>query len=533
MKNKKLITLCCAVAVLAAGAALYINTQNHNKNQDSETERMSDTEQISETEQMTETEPMTDITAYEVQIAGETENPYIVTVVEPTCEEGGYTMYEDKKDGSIRIKDEVEASGHVYKLNAEGVSVCEVCGQQEEKTTAAPLPRICLDGSMEGMGKKERKTLSVSFQSGEEQFECFGSVSWQGHLTLNLPKKNYTVRLFNDEELTDKHRLVFENWELENKYILKANYWDVTQCRNLVAADIWREMTDSRPNLPEEILNLPTRGAVDGFPVELEVNGHFFGLYDMNLHKDNNLYGMNEGYSQNVMICNAHTMPEAEFREEAAFGEDSDWELEFCGQQEEAAQKKFNELIRFVSESSDKEFQTGLQKYLDVDGAIDYLIYIYALGLHGSGTKDLVLLDYGKQWIPTVYDMETAFGKMEENQGFYEADTFLPAQTDDGWNSGTDSLLWDRLLTNYTDRIVSRYQALRQDILTENHLTTSIDQRISAIPSELYEEDLTLYPREYQSDDPVGEMCLQMKEYISHRFVLLDERLRMQEVDNE
>ena len=76
-------------------------------------------------------------------------------------------------------------------------------------------------------------------------------------------------------------------------------------------------------------------------------------------------------------------------------------------------------------------------------------------------------------WIPSVYDMEHAFGLSQDGTAYVSPDVFLPTRTDGIWDSGTGSLLWDRMLNLFETEIRARYTDLHQTVLTEEHLTAS------------------------------------------------------------
>lgn len=441
----------------------------------------------------------------------------VVTVFEPTCTEAGYTLYENLQQGSTRVEDGAPALGHDFGNG----TACLRCGTAKEEHA---IPRVEFSGSMNGISKSTRVPLGFSFQGADRDFSCYSFTTWQGHSSLNYDKKNYTIRLFADAGITEKYRLAFDNWQLEHKYILKANYLDPSQARNLASARIWADMAACRPNLPARLLGTSNYGAVDGFPVSLWHDGNFLGLYTMNLHKDEDLFAMRSGAKEAIVIANGQTMDESLFRAPAAFADDaSDWELEYCATDENNAWAKdsFNELISFVMNSDDASFQKDLGKYLDVDGAIDYLIYIYALGMSDAGAKDLVLVKYeDTPWVPSVYDMEDAFGLTPDGKTVIPADHFLPEFSDGKWTSGTGSLLWDRLLNAFDPQIRARYAHLRQDILTEEALSARVQDIISHIPAELYRQDADLYPHRGLPDmDPETQMV----QYIHQRMPILDQ----------
>lgn len=455
----------------------------------------------------------------------------IQTVTEATCTENGSILTTDLSTGTTRIQ-QLPAAGHAFTdwiNDADGSTksrTCESCGLRETVRVSTNdenvLPKLYFHGSMEGIGKKAKVTLEAEFVSSQGSFRCYAIATLQGHSTFGHLKRNYTIRFYDDPQGILKHKLQFGSWNPEHKYILKAHYLDPTMCRNLIGAQIWSRMAACRPNLPSRIAQLPTYGAVDGFPVEVYLNDSFIGLYTMNLHKDEDLYGMRKGERAALMICNRQTTDESLFLAPAAFSPDysSDWELEYTATPDEAwAKKDFNQFIDFVMHSSDQAFRQKLSSHLDVDGAIDYLLLIYALGLPQSAAKDMVLLNYGGAWIPSAYDMDEAFGFDANNSRFFSPQDFLPEKKDGVWTSHTGSLLWDRLLAAFEDEIRARYAFLRRDVLAEDTVLALVRKFTSSIPETLYDMDMNLYPgRPIPASDPIQ----QITDYVSPRLAALD-----------
>ena len=377
------------------------------------------------------------------------------------------------------------------------------------------LDRLALNGDFTGIGKREEVPVEADLL-GAESFSCYAMLKHQGHSSLAYDKKNYTLKLYRDPERTEKQKLSLSHWNPENKYILKANYQDSSQCRNLVCADIWAGMVSSREFLPVQLKGLSNYGAVDGFPVALYENGDFRGLYTLNLHKDDDLFGMKDGREQAIMILNHTEGEEAFFREEARFGEDTPWEVEYCGTADQGwAKERLNELIRFVQTSDDAAFREELPRYLDVDSAVDYLIAMYALGLTEHCAKDLVLVSYGRSepWICSMYDMEEAF----------DLEGPMPVRNGERWDSGTGSLLWDRFLNAYPEEIRSRYAQLRQSVLETETLCAAVEAFVAQIPERLYQADAEIYGTPVHNEGKTREMT----ENIRSLTEKLDEILRM------
>ncbi len=456
--------------------------------------------------------------------------PIEVTRKAPTCEEAGYIQWQDPETRMITIED-LPPTGHDFgewEIQPDGGKedrVCGICGFRESRwiwtDEELKLPRLELYGSLEGINKKAKVTLEASFTGKGMDFSCYAIMSTQGHTTLTLEKPNFTIRFYHDAEGEQKYKLRFEGWQKEHKYILKACYRDPSMSRNLAGAAIWREMVKCRANVPARVAFLPTLGTVDGFPVTVWLNGDFYGLYTLCLHKDNDLFDMEDGEKAALVICNRETEKEALFRAPAELDEENvhDWEMEYCGTEDRTwARESFNELVGFVMNSSDTKFREGLSQYLDVDGAIDYLLFIYALGLEKGGAKDLILVSYGDVWIPSAFDMDEAFGLDEKGTGIRTPDGFLPYITEGTWNSGTGSLLWDRLLQNWENEIRQRYAALRKGPLSEEIMISKVREIMDAVPETLYEKDLEQFPR----PDMITGAAEQIEKDITERLKALD-----------
>lgn len=452
---------------------------------------------------------------------------YDIQVIPPTCTDAGYSLYTDLRTGSTEIRDEIPANGHTVMSwkeirSTDGINpaleegICTVCGKKTElaKYPELGIPVVSLKGSLAGIGKTSEVRLEISFRDGDNSFDCYGLLKHQGHSSLSFPKKNFTLKLFQDAFCESKNKLVFGQWHPEHKYILKANYMDPSQAKNLVASYIWGDMAATREKLPRELKQLAHYGAVDGFPVALYHDHRFLGLYTWNLHKDEDLFSMSEGRSHAMVIANHTAMPEAYFREEAIFREHADpiqespWELEFCGTEDvQWAKDKFNALIRFVSQSDDETFHQDLHKYLDVDSAVDYLVAMYALGLTEHAAKDLLLVTYDidTPWIASMYDLEEAFDQ-----------SAMPVLTESGWNSGTGSLLWDRLLNLFYPQIRDRYRVLRRDILDPEKICSRVNDYVALISQALYREDSRVNGSPEFSSLQKDEMFRAIKENITN-----------------
>lgn len=401
--------------------------------------------------------------------------------------------------------------------------LCTVCGVAVEERILAPiaelaLPRLFLTGDWQSATKTHDVTLAVRYVplSGAE-VSCYGTVHWQGATSSSFPKKNYTLKLYKDETLEKKQKIDL-GWGKESKYCLKANWVDCTQARNIVACRLWRDLVATRPAsaLRDRLLGLSTNaGAIDGFPILVYMNGEFHGLYTLNVPKDDWMFDMTDAPTEAIIGADSW---ETDFTEDVgAFTLDKNgdykanggaWELKYFGNEKTTADptwvtESFNRLIRFVRDSDDATFRAGIDQYLDVDAAIDYLIYMYAIYMRDNSAKNILWVTYdGTVWFPSIYDQDGTFGMAWDGIREAPPDVMLPKVEQTGGvyttvpniKLGSTNLVISRLLTLFPERILARYAVLREEVLTEEHIMERFDAFVDTIPEVIYEAERERWP---------------------------------------
>lgn len=406
--------------------------------------------------------------------------------------------------------------------------LCSKCGTEKTERINAfgKLPQLYFDGSLKGIGKDSDVFVKADYSDEEQHFSAYAALKYQGHTAMLYDKKNFTVKLYRDENKKEKSIVALHGWQKSHKYCLKANYIDFSQSRNIVSANIWEDVTGARNNLNSHIADLAHYGAVDGYPIMLFINEEYQGVYTLNIPKDDDTYHIGDDENEALFVINSPNADSASFK--VTLTEDdkkSVFDLEYCYGEDEGntrwAYDSLDRLIAFVINHDGADFKNGISQYLDVDAAIDYLITAYYLGLTDNFAKNMLLLTYdGEQWIVSLYDMDTAFGLAFDGTAFYPADYQLPTRNPDGTlSSATGSLLWDKLLINYYDEIRTRYIELRKSILMNDKVIQRYDDFIRLIPADYYQKDLEIW-----GDLPLHNEnnLAQMAQYLNERSELLD-----------
>lgn len=393
---------------------------------------------------------------------------------------------------------------------------CAVCSnvinEREIACDADSMPVLYFTGDYTAAtNAKNEVEMGVSFVHPNGQtFEGYAKIKVQGSSSVAYPKKNYTVKLYKDAEFDSKYKVDL-GWGKENKYVIKANWVDFSNARNVVSCRLWGDIVNSRAtsDIQQRLAGLKTNGgAIDGFAVAVYMNGTFHGLYTLNVPKDEWMFDM--GDSETEAILGADDWNHTDFNtfigsfyEDSAgdiVSKDGGWELVYCGSDDYSwVAPSFDALIRFCQENDGEAFRNGISEYLDLDAAIDYIIYMYAVCMRDNASKNMLWITYdGKVWTPSVYDQDGTFGQSWDGVNAASASYCLPTVKDGKVNPNipfgpnahpVNFILWDRILNCFTEEVLLRYQELRQSTLSVSNMIAELQAFENSVPESIYEAD--------------------------------------------
>lgn len=394
-----------------------------------------------------------------------------------------------------------------------------------QTATVAALPILYLVGDVTEMTKETRVNLRYTYVDSEKREQRTGwcDCKWQGETSTAKPKKNYTIRFYHDSAYERKDKINFGGLTKASKWCTKANYVDQSHARNIVSARLWKEIARSRTTEPpvelaESALNY---GAIDGYPILIYLNGAYLGLYTMNIPKDENLFGMDEDNANHCAICgyaNNNGDNTLELSTEFRSVNTAHWENEVPEVWNDTNTAALTNLINFVKDSTDEEFVSNLNTYLDVESAIDYYIFMYFnCNIDGLG-RNLILLTYDAvKWYCSAYDMDITWGNNFSGSGVADPETACP----EGYRE-TNSLLWQRLESLFGNAIYNRYTELRKTILSTEYVNRAFEMFIGLIPESEYDADYKAWPEMGQAG---VDHLAQITAWVEERAVYVDAQM--------
>ena len=356
------------------------------------------------------------------------------------------------------------------------------------------IPTIFISGTIPD--SKRYVAGELEYVSKTTKFHAYTYIKLQGNSTLYLPKKNYTVNLYSNENRNVRLNKEFKNWGIHNNYILKADYNDILHARNVVGAKLWSKVVQSRSDydtLPEELKNSPNHGAIDGFPVRVYVNGTYNGLYTWAIPKCDWMVGMDSTNSNHVLLssefndngdenyqynpCNFNTLWD---------GNKNYFDVE-VGKNSPELVSSLNSVIEAIINND----SVALEQSLDIKSAIDYFIFQeIILGTDGLA-KNMLLATYNmSKWYLSAYDMDSTFDLDWNGYILKDYNSDMPYYP---YNNHFSALL-SYIKSIYLHDYLKRYTELRKSVLSYSSIIEEFEKYIGVYGEDIYIQDTAIYP---------------------------------------
>ena len=323
------------------------------------------------------------------------------------------------------------------------------------------------------------KMTNVEIRINDRIIKSYATVAVQGSSSQVYPKKNYTVKFYEDDLKAVKNKIDV-GWGSQYKYVFKANYIDTTHTRNLSGARIAYDMVENRPesDFKTNLKKSPRNGLVDGFPIKVYINGDFHGLYTWNIPKDAWMFGMDNENPNHMVLCaelnnngDMSTTNSSQFRKLWDGSDGSDWSIE-VGTLSDDLKNSFNNAINHVMNTTDEEFKNNISNYFDLDSLLDYYCFSYLFcHLDGLGKNQLFVTYDGVHWGASLYDLDSIYGAFVDGSKFVGYDYKCPTQYQENNN-----LLWNRIEKVFYKELHDRYFALRSNAFSQGNIVTHVEE---------------------------------------------------------
>lgn len=377
-----------------------------------------------------------------------------------------------------------------------------------------PLLRLYDDGSMAQLATKDSGTLKDSVRYAFPHFGLSGTLSKvkvQGSSSQAYPKKNYMLTF---------ERPVDFGWGAQKKYVIKANWVDFSHVRNVVCAKLWGDVRRTRVASNDLIVDQSGNyitdqsgnrilaeadpmlsaglnyGAIDGFPIAIVINDVYWGLYSLTIPKDAWMAKMGFGQYEAIVSAETHSVPTC-FKALAVVDAGGnlmtrDFSVEYCKDEKNQAwiAESLNRMIQSVMSSTGKNYADTCGAYIDLDSAVDYMIFNCLINNTDGLDKNYLLDTFnGEKWYFVTYDMDGVLGNEWDGKCYYRANGECTLA---GFEQ-THRLM--HLIYAYDKaRLCARYRELRKGVLSEEAVTHQLMNYAAGIPKANHDYEVLRWP---------------------------------------
>lgn len=353
------------------------------------------------------------------------------------------------------------------------------------------MPCVYFDGLLPHTKDEGNFKGACHYRSSAFNIDCYATLKVQGNSSTAYNKKNFTITFYSDKACTTKQKIDF-GWGAQSKYVMKANWIDITHSRNVVSAQLWGDVVKSRADydsLPELLRTSPNQGAIDGFPIKFYGDNVYWGRYTMNIPKDAWMTNMDKNNSDHLILC-GENYNEALFRAPARWDE-TDWTDELHSEVPAELLAHFNELVSFVMNSSNDEFRAGLSQYIDIQSVADYYVFgLLICNLDGFGKNHIWLSYDGDKFIASAYDMDSTFGLYWDGSQMLPA-TYARTSFEDMVDGRLGNLLYLRFVELFQTELQDAFKRLVNYAgpMSFVHVLDRFEKFIGIAPASLVAED--------------------------------------------
>ena len=381
------------------------------------------------------------------------------------------------RSGSVVTLDNLKA-GTTLKVKAHNKST-DKTGECDLIISGLPIMEIATQGTVQDEPKVDCDIVlfdpKARTDAGDDKnltiFKSKAGIEYRGAGAQRYIKKPYNFKLYDDNG--EKREAELLNIRNDNSWILDAMFLDVAHMRNRVCFDIWNEF-----NKPYYVSEKPkAMSGTRGYHIEVFLNGEYRGMFILSDRVDRKQYQIEQdggyiykakGWSDACCLRSCSTPTNSSY----LWGE---IEQEYPDA-DDGKKPYFNymaDLITFVGSSSEADFDTKFEQYLDMNSLVDAFIYLNLIVAHDNiGRNTFWILrnvNESKKFMQGLWDLDGTLGRT------WNRFTENPEQ---GWVSG-GFRIYERIINenpaNIHQKIYDRWNEIKDGPLAPSNFAQKLD----------------------------------------------------------
>lgn len=377
-----------------------------------------------------------------------------------------------------------------------------------------PLITITTDGPIVN-SPAVHGTISVADANGHV-ITMHAGFKIRGTSSQQYEKKSYRVELWADATGTTMADTTFLGLRSDDDWNLEAMWSQPLRLRDKVANELWMEMY-TLPYAADEPDALP---GIRMEYADLFINEEYLGVYALTERMDRKQLGLKKYNGELRGLLYKGNGPGAPTFESLPSYDNTQgtWDnYEWVYPNEEEASYNWSHLYsftNFVMNASDNVFNAQYSAQFDKQNAIDYYLFINAIMAMDNMGRNLFLARYKKSG--TYYYLP------------WDLDAILGLDTDGNPTNNADGLMgngfFDRLVNDcgtngFVASAKTRYNALRNSVLTREHIMGMIQNQYNALlENGVYDREHEAWP-DFTVD---ANQLTYLSDWLDARFAFLD-----------
>lgn len=288
----------------------------------------------------------------------------------------------------------------------------------------------------------------------------------------------------------------------ENVFCLKADYVESSHANNTGIAKFINDCVYDTKT-PMQLADSDCRTTINGFPIEVYVNGEYLGVYNFNHDRYSyKSYGYDYNKYPNMLVyeinSNSNTSAGAFYR----YGDNAESsanvsELEYYKRDfnliygnrttDSDSYSEIKTLVEWVSVAEQDLFREMISEHFNKEYLFRYLLTVLMIGAVDSLGKNMKIMTIdGQVWYPTFYDLDTVLGI--DNSGYLTIEPDVEIES--GSYNTSNSNLWSKVWNYFNTELKEEWAKMRQGSFTLDNLMNYIyGEQISKIPAKMYNDD--------------------------------------------
>ena len=359
--------------------------------------------------------------------------------------------------------------------------------------------------------------------------------------SLQYVRHNYTIYL-KDEYGNNMLYNPYGDGSVEDYvFCLKADYVESSHANNTGIAKFVNDCL-YETKTPSQLRNNDCRTAINGFPIEVYINGKYMGIYNFNHDRYSYAsYGYDYIKNPNMLVyeinSNSNTSAGAFYR----YGDNAEssanvTELDYYKRDfnliygsrtaDSDSYSEIKTLVEWVSVAEQDLFRETIGEHFNKEYLFRYYLMVLFIGAVDSLGKNLKINTWdGRIWYPTFYDLDTVLGI--DNSGYLTIEPDVEIEA--GSYNTSNSNLWSKVWNYFNTELKEEWAKMRQGAFTLDNLMKYVyDEQISKIPTKMYNDDAQVKYLEFGSLYTYcchGSKEHQIKRWLRERIAYVDSML--------